>query len=216
MKVALCLRGIHWLQSYQDKKNNNFYQIDWRKNIKNIRLTIIKPFKKKGIEIDIYISTNQSELQEEYYNSFNPRPKYFNAYDIETNGKIYLPVKRRTLELLREVKKSNEKYEYIIVSRPDLSLKTEILNIPFNPDCINFTCKATFDKNSGCDFLQICNSDTLQDLLNAYKKVYKKIGSTHHLHLVCNAFAILGDDRKNIFNNELVQLVKSHVVNTSV
>ena len=129
MKVALCLRGIHWLQSYQDKKNNNFYQIDWRKNIKNIRLTIIKPFKKKGIEIDIYISTNQSELQEEYYNSFNPRPKYFNAYDIETNGKIYLPVKRRTLELLREVKKSNEKYEYIIVSRPDLSLKTEILNI---------------------------------------------------------------------------------------
>ena len=175
---------------------------------------IIKPFKNKDIKVDIYISTNHSELEDEFKNTF--KPVYFNAYDIKTDGKIYLPVKRRTLELLREVKKSQIRYEYIIVSRPDLILKTQITNIPFNPHCINFTCKAKFDKNSWCDFLQICNSDTLQELINAYKKVYKKIGSTHHLHMVCNAFSILGDDRKNIFNNELVSLIKYPASRTSI
>jgi hypothetical protein len=131
-RMAVLLFGIHYLKNYEHWSNNK-QTIDFRYYVKNIKTKIYDYFKNKNYNIDTFICTNNSDIQNELLDTYKPV-----SYSFINENKNYKLLK--VFELLFEYIKSNSiKYrqEYICAKRAyDLVLITRF-DIYFIKDLIN-------------------------------------------------------------------------------
>lgn len=128
-KIALILFGI----SYKDSNNPNEdplkKEIDFRESYENYNEKIIKYFKNKGYEIDIFASTNTIP-----FNIKDDLKKYYNPIIIIESDDDN-PLLSRHIKLINginSVLEYNNEYEFCILIRFDLNINDNFDNIDIN------------------------------------------------------------------------------------
>lgn len=135
MKIALLIRGIVFKENHRHF-TNNMYTIDYKLNYKNLLEQTINPLKIDN-DVDIFISTykNEKYTSKDIITDFSPKEFIL----IEGENKQQLDCIEEGLKLIENtIQTTNENYDFIIVTRFDLDLKTNINNIPYKIDKFNF------------------------------------------------------------------------------
>jgi hypothetical protein len=146
MKFALCFRGITYLDSYNHCHGLPIYKIDFRDTYSSIKENIIDDIITNGNNLDTFITTYNSILNDELINIYSPKKYNFTDYsDVpfdnieEITAKIYI---KQTLELISMIEtyenEKNFKYDFIIITRSDLYFYQKFTKINIDYNVFNF------------------------------------------------------------------------------
>lgn len=180
MKVALLIRGIVYKENHIHF-SKNMYTIDYKLNYDTLIKQTINPLKELH-EVDIYISTyvNDKYSKDEIIKDFSPKSCIF----IEDQKKQQMDCIQYGLELIR---KNDEKYDFIIVTRFDLILKININEIPYNIDKCNFIWYELSKDNLVGDCMFFFNEKYLNNFINALSTCpYRAVG--HYIKIYIDKF----------------------------
>ncbi len=135
MKIALCLRGIHYA-------NDNIIT-DYRNSNKNYMEQLIEPLKKNN-DVDIFLLTYESEIINELLNDYNPKDIIILNSNERFNGSNWhrqLIFHKSSIDLVKGYENNNNfRYDIIINVRFDLffTLNFQEWNIVYNKINIMF------------------------------------------------------------------------------
>ncbi len=173
MKIALLLRGLTCLENYIHH-TGKVYNINYKNNLYNIQYLINNL--KQNHQVDIYISTLTSKLNDQVISDFNPKTHIF--LDKLTNQSDCL---KAGLELIKE------HYDFVIVTRFDLKLKSNILDLRIDYDKFNLLWREQTKDHRVNDCIHLFNYKFLNEFIKALNDCpYKKC--IHHIipHLNIN------------------------------
>lgn len=139
MKICLLLRGLHYFKDYHSPLQHiGIKTIDYRESLDNYKKNIFNAF--PNDDIDVYISTYESEIQESLINDFKPK-----AYYLDNFPGIIQDVVDRNYEIVRNInngiKLIDDEYDLYIITRFDLLFKLPLNRWDIKPGYINVTHK---------------------------------------------------------------------------
>lgn len=140
MRIALLLRGITYNDHYKHW-SGGIMKIDYKHNILNVIEQIIKPLKAEH-DVDLYISTYKSAKENDIIKDFDP---FASIFIDSCENQITCILKG--LELIQQ---SALQYDFVIVSRFDLLLLPNILEIPYDINKFNFIWKENPEEDPNC------------------------------------------------------------------
>lgn len=200
-KVALLLRGISYMKKYIRIGGDNIEKyIDYRITYDSIKTNIIQQLQSSGYDVDIFISTYNSELNEQLLSDYKPK-KYtfidFNRYNHMNRHKCLAQHICNVIDLLQKhINETKDNYDFVIVTRFDTNFGDSIMNFNFNPTKFNFGNTALPDNSAVCADLIILNTKYLDAYKLSAKNVLKK--KIKHMHQVYNIIGrIIGKDEIN-------------------
>jgi len=139
MKFALCLRGL----------NEQF-----RNSCQNLQAMIIDDLRKNGHTVDIFLNTYKNHLHSDLVDFFKPVDILYN--EPRTGSAMWTIVSKQVAECCKIVQeyeiKNNVKYDYIIITRFDLTFNNKYSLYDINYNNINMECMFVPDFNSGDNF----------------------------------------------------------------
>lgn len=188
MNVAILIRGLHYDTKYKDG-------IDYKKSIKNFEEFIVSNLKNNYDNIDIYMSTYNSEKFEECKKDYNVKDYVLNEFN-EYSRHLTIANGLKLIE--------KERYDLVILYRFDIKLKMKILDLPnLKLDCINIPFfspgewKATKRINDGFYIFPGCFLNTMQIIFeNA------KMQRQSHNHFYKKFIHEFGEDKVNVLLNQ--------------
>lgn len=130
-RLALLLRGITYVSMYRHH-TGSIYEIDYRRNLDKLKSQLINPLKSR-FDVDVYLTTYKSEInQDTIINDFAPckgcimlEPSQHDQVSCLING-------------LNRILDTHELYDFVIISRFDLNLLTDLQDLKWNLEKINF------------------------------------------------------------------------------
>lgn len=140
MRIALCLKGISYLENYQHRYNLPLYTIDFRDTSESIRKYVIEPLQACGHTVDIYCLTYHSHLEKELLTYYKPVAYEFQDYRAIGMGEeqIKHAYPLGLDYMVRIIDMVGDKADYIIVTRFDLLYYQAITEIGFDFEAVNF------------------------------------------------------------------------------
>lgn len=203
MKVAIIFKGIsyasyhHWC--------GNYVHIDFRDNIRNLQRTLINPLKCDN-NVDIFCVTYEHKNLHLLFHELEPKVK-----KIIPSEQLYRKNHTYVIDMILEGLNliGSDTYDLVIVTRYDINLTMDITNIPYQPDKINFLCKA-----KGCDPQITYNDDTIfvfhGSRTHAFKEAVLNLVNMETLlahHLIYNTLVEKGyEDCINFMYPELYEI----------
>lgn len=168
MKIALLIRGITYLENYVHH-TGKVYNINYKNNLNNLQDTINDI--RKHHDVDIYISTSSSKLDSDVIKDLNPKDYIFFKIPKTQNECLKIG-----LELIKD------QYDFITVTRFDLKLKINILDLPIKYDKFNILWKEQTKDHRVNDCIHLFNHKFLKDFIKALNECpHKKC--IHHIML---------------------------------
>jgi hypothetical protein len=171
--VALLLRGISY-GSYQHFTKTQ-YTIDFRDNFGNVDAMLLQPLKAGGMDVNVFCVTYDNPYMDALKDLYKPIAVSIEPFN-PTQDNYVMHMISRCLELVLAQAKQ---YDLIIMTRFDINLMLSILDIPYRPDKVNFTCTTV---DGGVD-------DTLLIFSGRYLQMMFRLASTnlvydfqHRLH----------------------------------
>ena len=185
-RVAIVLRGISYSETYRNG-------VDWRACLDSFAKNIVKPLQKKGFDISIYLATYAHEHQHQLVESYKPYLKkhMFIEKRIEESTQ-----KESVLESLSLIKEDISLYDFVMMTRFDVSYKKPIDEWNIDWDKINLPWRE------------------IEELW----KEHQRVGDIMHLFpatyysAVCNAIQI--SEASNTFHHLYNDLLKQPGVTT--
>lgn len=139
-KMALLFSGLHYFEDYKresgPQKEWRNGTIDFRRYTKNITVKILDYFKQKNFDIDIYISTNKSNILPYFIYQYNP------IQSIVEDSTNRLKKTKALLTTLDE-----KKYDMIFLTRPDIYIIDNFDNLDYD----KFNIVSQTEKHNGYD-----------------------------------------------------------------
>lgn len=138
MKVAICLTGIHYMNSYTHWMNWKI-AVDYRKSVQSFKDCVESYFKKQGYEVDYFLATYNSTLLSELVDIFSPCVRFFaepfpNDYvNTPENAAIG---KHRKLEQV--ISCLTDEYDMYLFTRFDLNYTYSLDTLRVDFDKVNF------------------------------------------------------------------------------
>lgn len=130
MKIALLIRGLTYIPRGYIHHTGKVFKINYKNNIQNIFDKVIIPLK-ENYEVDLYITSNISEFQQQVLDDFAPVTDSIFLDEQITQGESLI-------QGLKLIKNKNKDYDFVIITRFDLALKKNITDISFKWDKFNF------------------------------------------------------------------------------
>ncbi len=201
-KLAIGLFGIHYNESYFHF-HGRYNKIDFRDSLQNYKEYIINYYSKLGYEIDFFISSYESDMQNILLNSYPAKKFLFTKY---TKNKIdsYIPRNKRISELMNMIldyqTENNINYDLFIITRFDLKFKIPLI---FTPDKVIIAFWLLNNKTSD-DNIYIFEQKYLLQMKKLFDETLKII--SHYTSYTWNKY--IGLDNlstlhKNKFNVEV-------------
>ena len=170
MPVCILLRGIHYDSNYCNKNFPKYIGQDFRKMKSNFYDKVYNPLKNIYGEVDIITSTYDSKLYNEMINTFNPINEIKLPFSKFRNRLIYDGLKSIINPL---------KYDFILIYRFDIEMKTSITNLKIDYSKINIPFKDLENKKGLwhkhhriCDAFFIIPSFLLKPVIKTFKDKY--------------------------------------------
>jgi len=139
MRFALCLRGIsdQFMKSYE-----------------NLKTMVINDLRANGCTVDIFLNTYKTGVHEELIQCFQPVCVSYNEFtEVPFGESMYSIVPKQILQCCELVKDHNNHYDYIIITRFDLTFNKCISQEVIYRNTINMECLFVPDLNSGDNFI---------------------------------------------------------------
>jgi hypothetical protein len=141
MKVAICFRGVHYMNGEND------WVVDFEKNVSVFFEKIVKPLQDRGDEVDIFISTYDSvkldrvkEIYKPVRLQLSPFIPTQDRYDAQYNHHNILFNQVFDYEM-----EKNIRYNLVITMRFDLVMRISILDLPIRNDVFNAPYKLVWN-----------------------------------------------------------------------
>jgi len=216
-KIAVIIRGLSYVERYY--RFSKYLKIDYRKSLNNLIEKIFFPLYINN-DLDFFISTNPSKMQDHIKNQYKPKFCELNDYENEKN--IYKKVASRIIKCIDEIKKYeiNNKIQYdaILILRFDILFKKEFKNlrIDYNKFNISFMAEKGILIDDNVFFIP-------RKYLDAYRKSINEhciLGGrwTHGLlPIITNNIGgfqninFMIDGRYNVKNNALYTIIRDWV-----
>lgn len=160
-KIAVLLRGYMYKNTYKHW-TNKYYTIDYISNFKNIKEQILS-----NNEIDLYIVTyKNSKYDIDHINNvFNP--KDILLLDNDNNKYKQMDCLEKGLKMIKD---KNIKYNYLLITRFDLSFKKNIYQLEYDFEKINFIWNEINEPTRVGDCLHFLNYNLLDIFIEAVEK----------------------------------------------
>jgi len=178
MNIAICFKGVHYINDINIK-----WKVDFHDVIDNYIEKIYNYYTNKGNNVNIFISSYNTEYNKEVIEKYNPVISKFS--DLDINCDTYIAQLNHTLININSIKIYEElysiKYDIIIFTRFDLNLNITLdeMNIDYN----NFNCFYRHNNNHIDDAFWIFPRNILNDLENALININKDNNTLHSLSL---------------------------------
>jgi len=139
MSAAVLYIGYHYNQVDTNSINGKIRHVDWRQTFRNQQTYLINPLKARGLQVDTYMSTYHSNLEEQMLEDI--KPTRWNFYTLEGRFLTDGPWGRlqNVLKCLELVEQSPHTYDYIIPVRFDLMLLQPISELDIDYSKFNVT-----------------------------------------------------------------------------
>jgi len=175
MKYALILKGLSYVKDldHDNDKVGKSYTIDFDNSIQSFKDKIINPLRENGNDVDIYFNTNSSEKLDKYIE--NLEPICVSKYEYSHKKSSWALINKLIYDGLLLVKNKGINYDYIIVTRFDIYIFENIMNVltAYIPDI----GLSTTTPNNDCFF--IFNGSLLDKMLNVFRFLYTNNEISH-------------------------------------
>jgi hypothetical protein len=147
MRIALILRGIHYLEDYEHKYGIPKYTIDFHDTLPSIQENVIKAFESQGHIIDVFLLSYHSKFENELIETLKPKNYHFTNYrrialglDQQDIGyHLILDYHINGINMVEEYEQQNNiKYDTILITRFDLYYYKKVTDINLDHSCINY------------------------------------------------------------------------------
>ena len=143
MRIALVLRGIHYLENYQHPFGYPRYTIDYHDTLPSIQQNLIQPFEAEGHTVDIFILSYHSKYEAELLQTLKPVQSHFTYYEEVPRGraqeeKVYPLMLDYHIKAIDMVQASDTPYDCTIITRIDLYYYQKITEVGLDFSCINY------------------------------------------------------------------------------
>lgn len=132
MKYALCFRGISYFKNYIHNDSNQPYDVDFSQSLNSFKENIINPLKENGHEVDLFFTTYENDKLKYFIEQMKPIKVKLNTYQTLSAGtwSNVFTIIIDSLTLIKEYQEeTNNKYDFIIVSRFDNYIFENITNL---------------------------------------------------------------------------------------
>jgi len=141
-RLALLISGLHYLNENEVKYGCASKIVDFRHEFRNIQHYIVEFFKKKGYEVDTFLSTNRSIISNDLLRMYNPRKYVF----VEDTPDRRITKTTDALQLLVDhIDATGYEADLICVTRFDIYFLEELTNI--DPTKFNLFSKVLTNRN---------------------------------------------------------------------
>ena len=165
-KIALCFRGLnnYFLESYD-----------------NIKTFIIDDLK-KNYEVDIFLNTYKNDL-ESSLKMLDPVRILYNEMRTGNTMHYIVPIQIiECCELVKNYEKENNiSYDYVIITRFDLTFNNTFSDYDTDLDKVNMECMFVPDYNSGDNFFLFKRS-YLETIITSVKDCLNAGSNSHQLY----------------------------------
>lgn len=141
MRIAICLRGISFLENYYHKYGIPPYTIDYRDTCDSFLNNVLHPLKNQGHEVDVYLYTyhhsHESHMESIYqpirsiYKDYQPIP--LGIAQTQIGEPMLIDHHLNCIEMIQD-----KEYDHVIITRFDLYFYQNILDIGIDWDTFNF------------------------------------------------------------------------------
>jgi hypothetical protein len=145
MRFALCLKGLHSIQTYAQHGFTDTIKQNSLESFDNINEMIINIIKESGHEVDTFISTYDCDLGDYLIDLYKPK-KYYKfdkeimKYNrINTGVMLFESIANHIIKLQELISEYN--YDYIIITRFDLLFTRPYNSFPIDYDKFNINCR---------------------------------------------------------------------------
>ena len=147
MRIALILRGIHYLENYQHRYGIPTYTIDFHDTLPSIQENIINAFELQGHMVDVFLLSYHSKFESELIDILKPKRYHFTEYKPIPLGKaqedigypLMLDYHINAIDMIEEYEvKNNIQYDNLLITRFDLYYYKKITEIELDHTCINY------------------------------------------------------------------------------
>jgi len=202
-RMAVLLSGIHYIKDYEHWTKKKI-TVDFRYYVKNIKTKIYDYFSNKNYNIDTFICTNNSDIQNELLDTYKPV-----LHSFVNENKHYKLLK--VFELLFEyVKFTNTNYDLVLITRFDIYFVSNFIDIAIN----KLNIISELNKNGNCiddnfmllpysmiyklydilkNYIQNFNKNNLDNIINIHL-IKKTLDKNFNIHYICNEYV----DVKNL------------------
>ncbi len=146
-KMAVGFFGIHYNESYFHFHGRH-NKIDFRDSVENYKEYIIDYYTNLGYEIDFFISSYESQIQNLLLKQYPPKNFKFTKFQKHKTGSDK-PRNKRVSEVMNLIhnyqKEKNFNYDLFLITRFDLKFK---IPLKFNPNKVNIAYWLIGDKAS--------------------------------------------------------------------
>jgi len=169
-RVALCFRGKHK---------------EFEESYENIREFIIDDLRTK-YEVDIFILTYQTELTDKIISLLQPvSTKIYNDAMFMSKNAMGFIIPTQCIDACKMVIESEEKnsvkYDYVIITRFDLTFNNRFFEYDIDYSKINMECMFVPDYNSGDNFFLFDRSKFTDIFIQSNEEVMKRSDISHQL-----------------------------------
>jgi hypothetical protein len=148
MKYALCFRGISYFDKFTNNETIAPWDVDFLDSIPSFQNNVINPLVKNGHTVDIFFTTYESKYLELYKSIMKPVKVHLNKYEQMPAGR-WSNVNKIIIDSFKLVKQqeeeTNTKYDFIIISRFDIYIFENIMNVHIIPNGISAASKGEAD-----------------------------------------------------------------------
>lgn len=144
MRIALCLRGISYLENYRHSRNTiPYHTLNFKNTGPSIKKCIIEPFEQQGDQVDVYFATYKSPCEQELIDFYKPVNVYFTDYkdlgdSYYHHGINILNQHSICIQLYKHTEQQQGfKYDQVIITRFDLYFYQNILDIGIDYTLVN-------------------------------------------------------------------------------
>jgi hypothetical protein len=139
MKIAIAYAGYHYNYIDSNTINGKIRNVNWRQTYHNQQLNLFQPLRDMGYNIDVYMSTYHSDLQDTMLCDLQPLKYHFN----ELSGRFLTDGAwgrlQNILKCIDLIESSGIGYDYVIFLRFDLALLQSIQDLNIDYQNINIT-----------------------------------------------------------------------------
>jgi len=148
MRIAVCLRGISYLENYQHKYGLPPYTIDFRDTSESILTNLIQPLRDDGYDVDVFFETYHHVHEEELRRTYNPVKEHFKDYQAIPIGisqtligePMLIDQHLECIKLIETYEKDNNLlYDQILITRFDLYFYKKITTVGLDFYTFNYS-----------------------------------------------------------------------------
>ena len=171
-KLAFGFFGTHYSPNYLHW-SGRYKFVDFRNSIFNYKKFLFDYFYKEFKQIDIFLSSFESELQENLLSTY--KPKAYSFYKIFKNAPKYYPKNFITINLLNLIKnfskENNIVYDNLLLTRFDLQFLINFDNMKNKIDYTKFNNISVLEHNAIiCDNFYLMPFNYINDFLLIFEQ----------------------------------------------